>query len=74
MVSPFYAKYGNSSQSRNMLGYPDDEGEFSASSEAMSMPSKSGSVPSYRTLHEQQVNYNVLLSCKKSLKILNQNP
>jgi hypothetical protein len=52
-----------------MLGYPDDEGEFSASSEAMSMPSKSGSVPSYRTLHEQQVNYNVLLSCKKSLKI-----
>jgi hypothetical protein len=49
MVSPFYAKYGNSSQSRNMLGYPDDEGEFSASSE--SMPSKSGSVPSYRTLH-----------------------
>lgn len=65
MVSPFYAKYGNSSQSRNMLGYPDDEGEFSASSEAMSMPSKSGTVPSYRTLHEQQVNYDVLLHVRR---------
>ncbi|XP_076108518.1 uncharacterized protein LOC143076586 isoform X2 [Mytilus galloprovincialis] len=55
LLSQMYARYGNlSSQSRNMTGSYSDEREISTSTDAVSTPPRSGPVPGYRTLHEQQ--------------------
>ncbi|CAC5385950.1 MPHOSPH9 [Mytilus coruscus] len=55
LLSQLYARYGNlSSQSRNMTGSYSDERDISTSTDAISTPPRSGPVPGYRTLHEQQ--------------------
>ena len=54
LLSQLYAKYGNSFQSsKNLTG--SFSNDHTTSTEAVSTPPRSGPVPGYRTLHEQQV-------------------